>query len=548
MLSALLIAIAAQSQKLNGPLLPGGDVSVFGWAPEGRDAVYLADQDVDGVNELYTVALGPSPVQVKVNEPLYEPGPGEELRISPISGDPCVFLPGPAQVLYLETHVDSFSVSNAVQRASRSGSPPPEPYPATPYSDRVRGDHVVFVKVLTGGITTLWSATIEPPVTEVQLSPGLTGFTQSLAARQTSDGATTVFAYQTYNPSGPDALWSVPTDGSSAATALNGSTNPQRQTRAFLVHPSDLLVVYVADDVVDDVDELWKAPIDASSAPVRLGQPLSGAQDVTGDILLSPDGARVAFRADADTDEVFELYSVALGGSPVVKLNGPMVTGGDVPAALGGVQFAFSPDGAWVVYRADQDSDEVFELFAAPADGAHPPVKLHPALAGSQDVPLHGFRIAPDSQGVVFAADTDVAARVELWSAPIDGSAGAVRLNPPMISGGSLRLESPFGAQDTFALARRHVVYLADQDTDETFELFRIPADGSMTAVRCNDALASGGDVTGFSMGPGGGAVLYRADQGTDDTFELYLTEFPEPAPPSRPAPAPSRTVTRSFP
>lgn len=39
-----------------------------------------------------------------------------------------------------------------------------------------------------------------------------------------------------------------------------------------------------------------------------------------------------------------------------IKLSGPMVDGGDVWS------FPISPDGHWVVYIDDQDTDEVFEL------------------------------------------------------------------------------------------------------------------------------------------------------------------------------------------
>jgi hypothetical protein len=65
----------------------------------------------------------------------------------------------------------------------------------------------------------------------------------------------------------------------------------------------------------------------------------------------------VVYLADQETDELFELYSVPLGGGTVVKLNAPLVTGGDI------VDFSISPDSNHVVYLADQDADEVFELY-----------------------------------------------------------------------------------------------------------------------------------------------------------------------------------------
>ena len=53
------------------PLL--GDVDSFQISPNGRYAVYLEDQDTDGVLELYSVLLdGGSPV--RLNPPLLLPG------------------------------------------------------------------------------------------------------------------------------------------------------------------------------------------------------------------------------------------------------------------------------------------------------------------------------------------------------------------------------------------------------------------------------------------------------------------------------------------
>jgi Tol biopolymer transport system component len=57
-----------------------------------------------------------------------------------------------------------------------------------------------------------------------------------------------------------------------------------------------------------------------------------------------------------------ELYSVAITGlySDSVKISGTLVAGGNVQYYSG---FQFSPDGSRVVYRADQDTDEVIELY-----------------------------------------------------------------------------------------------------------------------------------------------------------------------------------------
>ena len=56
------------------------------------------------------------------------------------------------------------------------------------------------------------------------------------------------------------------------------------------------------------------------------------------------------------------------------KLSGPMTAGGDA------YQARFSPDGTTVVYMADQDTDEIFELYSVPIDGSTMPIKISGAM------------------------------------------------------------------------------------------------------------------------------------------------------------------------
>ena len=48
---------------------------------------------------------------------------------------------------------------------------------------------------------------------------------------------------------------------------------------------------------------------------------------------IGPKGRIVVYRADQDTDDVFEVYRVDLKTGAVTKLNGPLVAGGSVVRA-----------------------------------------------------------------------------------------------------------------------------------------------------------------------------------------------------------------------
>lgn len=245
---------------------------------------------------------------------------------------------------------------------------------------------------------------------------------------------------------------------------------------------------------------------------------------------LTPDGSRAVYRADQDADEVYELYSVPTLGGPSVKLSGPMTLGGDVddspPADTG---FLLAPGGARVLYRADQTSDGVFELFSAPVDGSATAVRLHPALASDRDVVRSQFLFTLDGQRVLYVANQDTSTSAELYLAPADGSQTPIKLTPPMVANGGVR---SFGTPE-FAPRPdgKHVVYMADQDVDQVDELFSVPLDGSRVSRRLNGPLAPGGDVWSFAMGPTGQA-LYHADEEQDLVLEVFLTK---PAPRSRP-------------
>lgn len=71
-----------------------------------------------------------------------------------------------------------------------------------------------------------------------------------------------------------------------------------------------------------------------------------------------------------------------------------------------------------------------------------------------------------------------------------------------------------------------HVVYRADRNADEVYELFAVALDGSAPARRLSNPLVSGGDVLTDFLALSGGRALFRADQEVNDAFELFLGFF----------------------
>jgi Tol biopolymer transport system component len=289
-----------------------------------------------------------------------------------------------------------------------------------------------------------------------------------------------------------------------------------------------------------------------------VGDPFPPFADVDSAFLIAPDGRHVFALVDASLDGSLELWSLPIfpaRGTEPIRLSGKAVPGGGLAPGLAltdeydGVpqpQFALGPDGTRIVYRADQDIDGVYEIYAVPSDGSAPAVKLNAPLEPGKSVPPFGFRLDPAGVVVVYAAP-DGAGVMRLHAAPSDASAPPIELGGPFVAGGSLWLSSSDGAASCFQITRdgATVVYAADQRTDETIELFAVPLDGSSPAHVLNGALVPGGDVRSFdprrapfALSPDGKRVAYLADQRTDEVFELFLSTI-EPSARVRPAQEP---------
>ncbi|MGQ9663256.1 MAG: hypothetical protein ACUVWX_13105, partial [Kiritimatiellia bacterium] len=252
----------------------------------------------------------------------------------------------------------------------------------------------------------------------------------------------------------------------------------------------------------DETFELYSVPIGGGTVTKLNGSLVSGG-NVT-EFKIAANGSRVVYLADQDTDGVFELYSVPLSGGTVTKLNGTLTAGGNV------VQFLISGDSSRVVYLADQDTDETFELYSVPIGGGTVN-KLNGTLVAGGDV--SDFAISGNSARVVFRADKDTDDVFELYSVPLTG--GTITKLHAALSGSQDVTQFSISANSSY------VVYVADPTTPGTFEIYSVPLAGG-TSVKLNGTLVAGGNVTDFKISPNSARVVYKADQDQDEVFELY--------------------------
>lgn len=330
----------------------------------------------------------------------------------------------------------------------------------------------------------------------------------------------------------------------------------------FVVSPNGRWVAYLQDAETDEAIEVWSVRLPAG-APVKLSGNLP-ANGFTGELGISPDSSRVVYLAQQDTAGVGELYSVPIGGpaGAAVKLNGALAPGGSVGS------FHISPDSTRVVYAAPQNLGNQSELYSVPISGpASSGVEISQIAAGGYWT-AGNFAISPDGLWVVYRALGDlILGGHELYSVPIAGPASSdVRLNVSLVLGGSV-------SSYQVSLDSTRVVFLAAVEMISNLELWSVPIAGpagsgvlldddvvsqvqispdsewalfvrdigkslysipiagpAAAAVKLNGALVAGGSVRGSAVSPDSSRAVYVADQQTDGVVEIYSVPIAGPA------------------
>lgn len=485
--------------RLSAPLAntSTGDVVAVALAPDGRNAVYVADQDEEGVFELYRASV-PGRAVAKLTPP--PAGRGLDTTV--------LLTPDGTRVLYISEQDTAgrrelYSVALNGGPSIKLNAPvsdgvfnprlSPDSLHAVYEADQgLAGQFGLYSVPVTGGASTALSAGLASPA----------------QATITPDSQRVLFIAQ--GPTSFQELYSVPLAGG-PPTRLNPDlvADGAVERFGFSISPDSMRVVYTADQEVNNRVELYSVPIAGGNAlklngpipsggtlvsasatiganglvvfrgaqatnkielhavpitggtPLRLNASLIAAGAVT-DYRLSPDGTRVAYVADASVDERFEVFSVATAGGAVTPLSGPVIV-----ASATQLQ-AMSPDSRRIVYTAERASAGRTELLASDLAGGTTVLTTLPAGRTFTHV-----LVTPDARNVLFRADATAEERYELYVVPIRGGR-PVRLNAELVSGGDALDPNgiPFDAARKLAVTSNAILYLADQDEDDTFELF----------------------------------------------------------------------------
>ena len=426
--------LVSSGTKLNPPLTPGGNVISFALTPDKTAVVYIADQTTDDVFELYQVNIATPGVSVKLNGTLVSGGDVSSFVITP-DGTSVVYLADQT----IDQVFDVFRVLFSTPGAS-----------------------VLLNPALPAGRT----------VTQFAVTPD----------------STRVVYIADQDTLNVDELYQVAFSIPLVSTKLNSPlVVPGGNVTDFAITPNSTSVVYLADQTIDQVFEIFLALLSAPGTGTKLNPPLLAGQSVT-TFTVTPDSAAVIYRANENSLTTFELFRVTfvLPQLSVVTLNGPLTAGGNVSS------FTIAANGLAVAYSADQDILGVVELFRVPLAPVGPAQKVNPNYVAGQNVTA--FAITPDSSAAIYMANQPFGTPVQLFQVPFSS---LQQSNPPLngalVSGGNVM---------SFSITTNsvNVLYLADQTTFGVVELYAVNVGSPGASAKLNGPLVPGGDVTAFTF------------------------------------------------
>jgi hypothetical protein len=413
------------SVKLNPTLTSGGNVINFHISPDSTRVVYVADRTTNQWYEMFSV-----PITGGTSDRL-DAGPNSGYDV-----DTYAISPNSDRVVY-RLVVTALGLAELwsvpldgpaeegvkISRILPTGAAVDPYFQISPSSARV----VYTCDALSDGRLDIYSVSIFGGSSTQLNTGGPASATTDSTYLISSNSQNVVFRASSTSTS-VSQLWSVPILGGTP-TRLNTALQAGENVEAgFRISPNGNTVVYLSDEADNDVVEAWSVPV-GGGTPTRLNGPLaSGNSDVI-ELAISPDGARVVYRADQNVDTLNELFSVPIGGGSATKLNRTLATGGDVQ------NFRITANSQFVIYGADQDVDETFELMAAPLAGGTVVDISGPLVAGG-DVALCSptclavpssaiFQLAANGVDIVYVADEDVNDEFELYASLLGGPPGA---------------------------------------------------------------------------------------------------------------------------
>jgi hypothetical protein len=317
----------------------------------------------------------------------------------------------------------------------------------------------------------------------------------------------------------------VPSSSANPLVITTGALTA-KQVVAFDALANGTKVVVAADLTVTGRFDLVVANADGSGAVTLATMPATGG--VT-EIAISPDGTKVAYLADAETDGALDAYVVAIaGGAAPVRVSPARAAAVDT---LDAQSIGWSRDSVYLAVAGDFTVDKKNELYvvdtsvAVPAPVAALPESAIPASAATVGVSTSLRPVWTDGGKVCVKAELTgaVPGTYRLYCAAADGTGFATPANFPALPA---QLGSYGISPDGLTLA-----FSADVTMAAAYEIYTMKSDDSAAATRISagNVVAVAGAVRGASLydplrySPDGTKIAFIADILVDNKNELYV-------------------------
>ncbi len=371
------------------------------------------DDDADGLPDACEVCPLMSTV-TRITDSISGPEPQVRFEVSPDS----------SRVVYLDDSYSLISIDAAggdpVVLYDGSSLTAGSSFAITP-----DGSRVVYVT----NPTYLWSSPIEGG-TPVRLDVPLLGTDQFIPCgsnytcwKISPDGSHVVFTTNFHDVYSNQNLYAVPIAGGTPVE-LSQPGGSFSDIWDFQFDNSGDSVLFTADRLSSGDYELWRAPVSGGSI-TRINDPLSGDGRVY-IFEISPDNSTVVY-SQSESGNHFDLYAKPLFGGFATMISGPRIEEGQV------LSFATSPDSTRVVFRGTIERPGYPDLYSVALDGTGL-VRLNDPEPGGSEEAAWRFKFSPTSSHVLFDFGP-ASVRDQLYSVPLQGGPTS-QLNLPGTSVG----------------------------------------------------------------------------------------------------------------
>ena len=198
------------------------------------------------------------------------------------------------------------------------------------------------------------------------------------------------------NFAGIPSLFSVGTDGLNRVELIDRETVPAMQVESWLLSPANQRVAYIANQEDQNFFELFTVELDGDWHR-KINFNLLPDGDIQTDWFWSSDGVSLAYFADVDSlDDFDELYVGSDDGASINRVNLSITAGASIRIS----DAPFAADNARVVYQVENSNNQIEAIYSVLTDGSQN-IRLTDSLSGN-DYVFGDYLLSSDTNRILF--------------------------------------------------------------------------------------------------------------------------------------------------